>query len=149
MKNTPLAMGAEPQILSGDKRGPLGTGSESLKDKIQRAGEDLVLVFHSTACPPCHDVKFECSGFCRFIDDLKSSPSIYIVCPLYLVVQIFPTELSAFWRNDKKKDHRRIRKGSKSETIEQKKSEGVGDGTAPKEEPEASGEGTASIGVEL
>ncbi|KAF8888404.1 hypothetical protein CPB84DRAFT_1786289 [Gymnopilus junonius] len=31
-----LAMGAEPQILSGEKRGPLGTGSESLKKKMDR-----------------------------------------------------------------------------------------------------------------
>lgn len=29
--STAFAMGAEPQILSGEKRGPLGTGSESLK----------------------------------------------------------------------------------------------------------------------
>ena len=30
---TTLAIGAEPQILGGEKRGPLGTGSESLKDQ--------------------------------------------------------------------------------------------------------------------
>ncbi|KAF9476292.1 hypothetical protein BDN70DRAFT_882609 [Pholiota conissans] len=35
-----FAMGAEPQILSGEKRGPLGTGSEPLKDKLERMGEE-------------------------------------------------------------------------------------------------------------
>jgi len=34
-----FAMGAEPQILSGEKRGPLGTGSEPLALKAQRIGE--------------------------------------------------------------------------------------------------------------
>ncbi|KAF9523026.1 hypothetical protein CPB83DRAFT_68008 [Crepidotus variabilis] len=41
IRKTTFAMGAEPQILSGEKRGPLGTGSEPLKDKLQRAGEEM------------------------------------------------------------------------------------------------------------
>ncbi|KAG6850361.1 hypothetical protein H0H93_014315 [Arthromyces matolae] len=32
-----FAMGAEPQILSGDKRGPLGTASEPLRERVQSA----------------------------------------------------------------------------------------------------------------
>ena len=32
-----FAIGAEPQILAGEKRGPLGTGSERLKDKVDEA----------------------------------------------------------------------------------------------------------------
>ncbi|KAJ7629413.1 hypothetical protein DFH06DRAFT_1225627 [Mycena polygramma] len=32
-----LAMGAEPQVLSGEKRGPLGTGSQSLEQKNAKA----------------------------------------------------------------------------------------------------------------
>ena len=38
---TALAVGAEPQILVGEKRGPLGTGSEKLKDKIGREAEAM------------------------------------------------------------------------------------------------------------
>ncbi|TFK17334.1 hypothetical protein FA15DRAFT_761110 [Coprinopsis marcescibilis] len=37
-----FAMGAEPQILSGHKRGPLGTGSEHLVDKLERVGKEIV-----------------------------------------------------------------------------------------------------------
>jgi len=36
-----FAMGAEPQILSGEKRGPLGTGSEPIANKLERAAEEL------------------------------------------------------------------------------------------------------------
>ncbi|TFK35889.1 hypothetical protein BDQ12DRAFT_634780 [Crucibulum laeve] len=36
-----LAMGAEPQILSGEKRGPMGTGSVPLRDRLVRAGEEV------------------------------------------------------------------------------------------------------------
>lgn len=36
-----FAMGAEPQILSGEKRGPIGTGSEPLARKMQRVGEEV------------------------------------------------------------------------------------------------------------
>ena len=32
-----FAFGAEPQILAGEKRGPLGTGSQRLKDKFEEA----------------------------------------------------------------------------------------------------------------
>ncbi|KAF7290672.1 hypothetical protein MIND_01307500 [Mycena indigotica] len=32
-----FAMGAEPQVLSGDKRGPLGTGSDSVQHKVDEA----------------------------------------------------------------------------------------------------------------
>lgn len=35
-----LAMGAEPQILSGEKKGPLGTNSESLKERLLDVGID-------------------------------------------------------------------------------------------------------------
>jgi len=35
-----FAMGAEPQILSGKKRGPLGTGSEPLAKKLERAADE-------------------------------------------------------------------------------------------------------------
>ncbi|KAL0945603.1 hypothetical protein HGRIS_014759 [Hohenbuehelia grisea] len=36
-----FAMGAEPQILSGEKRGPLGTGSEPLAQKAQRLTQQV------------------------------------------------------------------------------------------------------------
>ena len=36
-----FAMGAEPQILSGEKRGPLGTGSTSVKEQLRAAGEEM------------------------------------------------------------------------------------------------------------
>ena len=36
-----FAMGAEPQILSGGKRGPLGTGSTSVKEQLRAAGEEM------------------------------------------------------------------------------------------------------------
>lgn len=38
---TEFAVGAEPQILSGDKRGPLGTGSTPLRERAEQIGEDL------------------------------------------------------------------------------------------------------------
>ncbi len=38
-KKASFAMGAEPQILSGEKRGPIGTGSESLREEMALAGE--------------------------------------------------------------------------------------------------------------
>ena len=40
IRKTQFAMGAEPQILSGEKRGPLGTGSEPIKDQLARLGEE-------------------------------------------------------------------------------------------------------------
>jgi hypothetical protein len=40
VEKTQFAMGAEPQILSGEKRGPMGTGSEPIRDKIARVGEE-------------------------------------------------------------------------------------------------------------
>ncbi|KAF9554848.1 hypothetical protein CPC08DRAFT_643741 [Agrocybe pediades] len=39
-RTTAFAMGAEPQILSGEKRGPLGTGSEKLTDLMQRKAQE-------------------------------------------------------------------------------------------------------------
>ena len=36
-----FAIGAEPQILDGEKRGPLGTGSERLKDKVVEEAMDV------------------------------------------------------------------------------------------------------------
>ncbi|KAJ7119508.1 hypothetical protein C8R44DRAFT_982225 [Mycena epipterygia] len=36
---TKFAMGAEPQVLSGDKRGPMGTASESLEQRVGQAVE--------------------------------------------------------------------------------------------------------------
>ena len=36
-----FAIGAEPQILAGEKRGPLGTGSEPLKDKVAEEAMDV------------------------------------------------------------------------------------------------------------
>ncbi|PPQ74895.1 hypothetical protein CVT24_003048 [Panaeolus cyanescens] len=39
VKKSQFAMGVEPQILSGSKRGPIGTGSESLRDKADRLAE--------------------------------------------------------------------------------------------------------------
>ncbi|EDR09989.1 uncharacterized protein LACBIDRAFT_317829 [Laccaria bicolor S238N-H82] len=36
-----FAMGAEPQILSGEKRGPLGTGSTSVKEQLRATGEEM------------------------------------------------------------------------------------------------------------
>ncbi|KAH6902617.1 hypothetical protein BKA70DRAFT_1434941 [Coprinopsis sp. MPI-PUGE-AT-0042] len=36
-----FAMGAEPQILSGEKRGPLGTGSEPLVKKLKEMGQEV------------------------------------------------------------------------------------------------------------
>ncbi|KAJ7280323.1 hypothetical protein C8J57DRAFT_123428 [Mycena rebaudengoi] len=47
-----LAMGAEPQVLSGDKRGPVGTGSESLE---KRVGEAVNQIKAQTGSP--EDVK--------------------------------------------------------------------------------------------
>jgi hypothetical protein len=40
-----FAMGAEPQILSGEKRGPLGTGSTSVKEQLRAAGEEMDVEF--------------------------------------------------------------------------------------------------------
>ncbi|KAF9035273.1 hypothetical protein BJ165DRAFT_1355772 [Panaeolus papilionaceus] len=40
VKKSQFAMGVEPQILSGSKRGPIGTGSESLQDKAERLAEE-------------------------------------------------------------------------------------------------------------
>jgi hypothetical protein len=37
---TEFALGAEPQILSGEKRGPLGTGSTPLRERMERMGEE-------------------------------------------------------------------------------------------------------------
>ncbi|TEB10922.1 hypothetical protein FA13DRAFT_1004892 [Coprinellus micaceus] len=41
VQSSSFAMGAEPQILSGEKRGPLGTGSEPIAQKVQRIGEEV------------------------------------------------------------------------------------------------------------
>ncbi|EAU81705.1 hypothetical protein CC1G_02721 [Coprinopsis cinerea okayama7 len=41
VEKSQFAMGAEPQILSGEKRGPLGTGSERVADKLERLGQDM------------------------------------------------------------------------------------------------------------
>ena len=41
VQRTQFAMGAEPQILSGEKQGLLGTRSEPIKDKLQRVGEEM------------------------------------------------------------------------------------------------------------
>ncbi|KAF5320053.1 hypothetical protein D9611_010270 [Ephemerocybe angulata] len=41
VQKSTFAMGAEPQILSGEKRGPLGTGSEPIVHKVQRLGEEV------------------------------------------------------------------------------------------------------------
>lgn len=38
---TEFAMGAEPQILSGEKHGPLGTASTPLKTRIEQMGEEM------------------------------------------------------------------------------------------------------------
>ncbi|EKM77256.1 hypothetical protein AGABI1DRAFT_62301 [Agaricus bisporus var. burnettii JB137-S8] len=38
---TEFAVGAEPQILSGDKRGPLGTGSKPLRERAEQIGEEV------------------------------------------------------------------------------------------------------------
>jgi len=38
---TEFAMGAEPQILSGEKRGPLGTGSKPLKTRVEEVGTEI------------------------------------------------------------------------------------------------------------
>ncbi|PPQ72126.1 hypothetical protein CVT26_006866 [Gymnopilus dilepis] len=38
-KGKELAMGVEPQILSGDKHGPLATGAEPVQQKAQRVGQ--------------------------------------------------------------------------------------------------------------
>jgi len=40
VRKTQFAIGAEPQILTGEKQGPLGTGSEPIKDKLGRMGEE-------------------------------------------------------------------------------------------------------------
>lgn len=40
-ENAQFAMGAEPQVISGDKRGPKGTLSEPLKDKALRNAPDV------------------------------------------------------------------------------------------------------------
>ena len=40
-KKKVLGVGVEPQVLSSAKRGPLGTGSESVKDGVQRALEGM------------------------------------------------------------------------------------------------------------
>ena len=36
-----FAVGAEPQILSGEKRGPLGVGSTSVKEQLRATGEEM------------------------------------------------------------------------------------------------------------
>jgi hypothetical protein len=41
VRKTQFAMGAQPQILSSEKQGPLGTGSEPIKDKLERIGEEM------------------------------------------------------------------------------------------------------------
>ncbi|KAF8152356.1 hypothetical protein B0H34DRAFT_784565 [Crassisporium funariophilum] len=41
VKRSMFAMGAEPQILGGEKRGPLGTGSEPLREKFERGMEEV------------------------------------------------------------------------------------------------------------
>ena len=38
---TKFAMGGEPQILSGEKRGPLGTGSKPLKARVEEMGTEM------------------------------------------------------------------------------------------------------------
>ncbi len=40
---TEFAMGAEPQILSGEKRGPLGTASKPLRERAQELSEEVGL----------------------------------------------------------------------------------------------------------
>lgn len=40
-KESALAIGVEPQILSGEKRGPLGTGSESIGTEVAEEGMDV------------------------------------------------------------------------------------------------------------
>ena len=41
VRKSQFAMGAEPQILKGEKQGPLGTGSEPVKDTLERMGEEM------------------------------------------------------------------------------------------------------------
>ncbi|EEB95718.1 hypothetical protein MPER_05270 [Moniliophthora perniciosa FA553] len=36
-----IALGAEPQILSGEKRGPVGTASESVSKRLKRVGGEV------------------------------------------------------------------------------------------------------------
>ena len=42
VRKSAFAMGAEPQILAGEKRGPLGTGSEPIGKKFARVGEEVL-----------------------------------------------------------------------------------------------------------
>ena len=42
VRKSAFAMGAEPQILAGEKRGPLGTGSEPIGQKFARVGEEVL-----------------------------------------------------------------------------------------------------------
>ncbi|KAH9475246.1 hypothetical protein JR316_0012357 [Psilocybe cubensis] len=41
VRRSMLAMGAEPQILDGAKRGPVGSGSERIVDKLERRAEEM------------------------------------------------------------------------------------------------------------
>lgn len=52
-----FAIGAEPQILAGEKRGPLGTGSEKLKDKFAEEAMDVDVDIHQVAEDPEGQVK--------------------------------------------------------------------------------------------
>jgi hypothetical protein len=36
-----FAMGAEPQVLSGEKRGPIGTGSETVEKRVGEAIQEV------------------------------------------------------------------------------------------------------------
>ena len=42
VRKSAFAMGAEPQILAGEKRGPLGTGSEPIGQQFARVGEEVL-----------------------------------------------------------------------------------------------------------
>ncbi|KAF8799376.1 hypothetical protein BYT27DRAFT_7227880 [Phlegmacium glaucopus] len=68
---TAFAVGAEPQILEGEKRGPLGTGSERLKDKIEREMDVDASVLEGRAKDLVKEGKRQVEGFRKSVERKK------------------------------------------------------------------------------
>ncbi|KAF8193742.1 hypothetical protein BJ912DRAFT_230171 [Pholiota molesta] len=72
VRRSAFAVGAEPQILSGDKRGPLGTGSEPLKDKLGRVGEEALGMPVDEAMAQVPGLQHSASGVDVDVQQIKS-----------------------------------------------------------------------------
>lgn len=75
VRRSAFAMGAEPQILSGEKRGPLGTGSELLKDKLERVGEEMLGMPLDEAAAQVPGVQRSASGMDVDVESLQQIKS--------------------------------------------------------------------------